>query len=174
MTITMTPSSSSEAASSKREDMTAEIARPLQDRKKCKYCNYEHRDDFDLKFHEEMHEEYCEEKEVERQMRREYEMMLIRRFNLKKEIMSLQRSFAANEVNIKDYETDKETKELAYGVRERVWENRTRKNWHSDTSFADEHLDLGYYVLTNRERELAAAAAKGALPHYFELDHGIR
>jgi hypothetical protein len=145
------------AATAKGED-AAEIARPLQYLKKCRYCSYEHRDDFDLKFHEEMHDEYCEEKEVKRQMCREYEMMLMRRFNLKKEIVSLQRSFAANEVNIKDYETDKETKESAYVVRERVWENRTRKNWDSDTSFADEHLDLGYYVLTNRERELAAAA----------------
>lgn len=86
-------------------------------------------------------------------------MLLMRRFNLKKEIRLLQRSFAANEITIKDYETDKETKELAYEVREKVWETRARKNWHSDTSFADEYLELGYYVLTNRERELAVAAA---------------
>jgi hypothetical protein len=89
---------------------------------------------------------------------REYEMMLMRRFNLKKELSSLQRSFAANEVSINDYETDEDTKEFAYEVRERVWENRARKNWHSDTSFVDEHLELGYYVLTRRERELAEAA----------------
>jgi hypothetical protein len=57
----------------------------------------------------------------------EYEMMLMRRFNLKKEISSLQRSFATNEVNIKDYETDDETKEFAYEVRERAWENRARE-----------------------------------------------
>src|ERR687898_346002 len=89
---------------------------------------------------------------------REYEMMLMRRFNLKKELSSLQRSFAANEANIKDYETDEETKEFASKVRERVWENRARKNERSDTSFVDEHLELGYYVLTRRERELAEAA----------------
>lgn len=157
MTITMTPSSLE--ASTKGEVAVTEIARPLQELKKCKYCNYEHRDDFDLKFHEEMHKEYCEEKEVKRQKRREYEMMLMRRFDLKKEIRLLQRSFAANEINIKDYETDEETKEFAYEVRERVWENRARKIWHSDTSFDDEYLELGYYVLTIRERELAAAAA---------------
>jgi hypothetical protein len=111
-----------------------------------------------LKFHEEMHKEYCEEKEIKRQNAREYEMMLMRRFDLKKEIGSLQRSFAANEVSIKDYETDEETKKFAYEVRERVWENRARKNERSDTSLVDEHLDLGYYVLTRRERELAEAA----------------
>jgi hypothetical protein len=119
---------------------------------------YEHWDDFDLKFHEEMHKEYCEEKEIKQQNAREYEMMLLRRFNLKKELSSLQRSFATNEANIKDYESDEETKEFASEVRERVWENRARKNERSDTSFVDEHLDLGYYVLTRRERELAEAA----------------
>jgi uncharacterized protein YeaO (DUF488 family) len=60
MTLTMKPSSS--AANTKGEGAALEIARPLQDLKKCKYCNYEHWDDFDLKFHEEMHKEYCEEK----------------------------------------------------------------------------------------------------------------
>ena len=89
---------------------------------------------------------------------REYEMMLMRRFNLKKELSSLQRSFAANEANIKDYETDEETKEFASQVRERVWENRARKNERSDTSFVDEHIELGYYVLTRHERELVEAA----------------
>jgi hypothetical protein len=156
MTLTMMPSSS---AANAKEAATAEIARPSQDLKKCRYCNYEHWDDFDLKLHEEMHKEYCEEKEVERQKRREYEMMLMRRFNLKKEIRLLQRSYAANEVNIKDYESDEDTREFAYEVRERVWQNRARENWRSDTSFVDEHLELGYYILTNRERELAAAAA---------------
>lgn len=157
MTLRMTPSSSSSATKSKGEDAAEEIARLLQYVKKCRYCDYENWDDFDLRFHEEQqHKEYCEEKdEVKRQMRREYEMMLMRRFNLKKEILSLQRSFATNEVNIKDYETDEETKEFAYEVRERVWANRARKNWRSDTSFVDEHLDLGYYALTDRERELA-------------------
>lgn len=86
-------------------------------------------------------------------------MMLMRRFNLKKEIKLLQQSFAANEVNIKDYETDEDTKEFAYEVREKVWENRARKSWRSDTSFVEEHLELGYYSLTDREKELAAAAA---------------
>jgi uncharacterized protein YeaO (DUF488 family) len=75
MTLTMTPSSW--AANTKREDAAPEIARSLQDLKKCKYCNYEHWDDFDLKFHEEMHKEYCEDKEIIRQKRREYELMLI-------------------------------------------------------------------------------------------------
>lgn len=159
MTLTMTPSSSSSSSvNAKGEDATAEIARPLQYLKKCRYCNYEHWDDFDLKSHEEMHKEYCEEKEIKRQNAREYEMMLMRRFNLKKELSSLQRSFAANELNIKNYETEEDTKEFASEVRERVWENRARKNERSDTSFVDEHLDLGYYVLTRRERELAEAA----------------
>jgi hypothetical protein len=155
MASTMTTS----AKNSKGEEAAAEIERPLQHLKKCRYCNYEHWDNFDLKFHEEMHKEYCEEKEIKLQKRREYEMMLMRRFNLKKEISSLQRSFAANESNIKDYESDEDTKEFAYEVRERVWKNRARKNWSSDTSFVNEHLELGYYVLTDHERELAAAAA---------------
>jgi hypothetical protein len=116
-------------------------------------------EDFHLKFHEEeQHKEYCEENKDNWQKRREYEMMLMRRFNLKKEISSLQRCFAANEVNIKDYETDEDTKEFAYEVRERAWKNRARKNSLSDTSLVDEHLELGYYILTSREKELAAAA----------------
>ena len=108
---------------------------------------------------EQMHKEDREEKEVKQQKRREYEMMLMRRFNLKREIGLLQRSFAANEVNIKDYESDEDTREFACDVRERVWEKRAMKNWRSDTSFVNEHLELGYYVLTDREMELAAAAA---------------
>src|SRR5215210_8914000 len=139
---------------------STEMCDPYNTCKKCRDCNYKNWDDFDLRFHEEQpHKEYCgEEDEVSRQKRREYEMMLMRRFNLKKEISSLQRSFAANEANIKDYESDEETKAFASEVRERVWENRAKKNEHSDTSFVDEHLDLGYYVLTVRERELAEAA----------------
>ena len=82
--------------------------------------------------------------------------MLIRRFNLKKEIRSLYQSFTANEVDIKDYETEKDTKELAYEVRERAWDYRARENWNTDTSFVGEYLD---YVLTDRERELAAVAS---------------
>ena len=156
MTLTMT---TSPAANRKGEDAAAEIARTLQSHKKCRYCNYEHWDDFDLRFHEEKHKEDCEEKELKRQKRREYEMMLIRRFNLKKEIRLLHQSFAANEIDIKDYEADEETKKVAYEVRERIWENRARENWSSDTSFADEYLELGDYVLTDREKELAAAAA---------------
>ena len=149
------------AANAKEEDASAEIARSLQYLKKCRYCIDEDWDDLDLKkfLEEKKHKEYLEEKdEVNLQKRREYEMMLIRRFNLKKEISSLQRGFAANEASIKDYESDEDTKEFAYQVREKVWENRTRKNWRSDTSFVDEHLDLGYYVLTRREKELAGAA----------------
>lgn len=111
-----------------------------------------------------MYKEDREEKEeVKQQKCREYEMMLMRRFNLKKEISSLQRSFAANEENIKDYESNEETKEFAHEVRERVWENRASKNWRSDTSFVNEHLELGYYVLTDRERELAVAASSSHL-----------
>ena len=156
MTLTMTPSSS--AANSKGEDAAEEIVRPLQYLKKCRYCNYEHWDDFDLKFHEELHKEYREEEdELKLQKRREYEMMLMRRFNLKKEILSLQRILASNEINIKDYEMDEETKEFAYEARKRVWANWARKDWRSDTSYVDEHLDLGYYALTDREREMAAA-----------------
>ena len=56
----------STAANAKGEDTAAKIARPLQDLKKCKYCNYEHWDEFDLRFHEEMHKEYCEEKRSKR------------------------------------------------------------------------------------------------------------
>jgi hypothetical protein len=136
---------------------------PYNTCEKCRDCNYENWDDFDLRFHEEQsHKEYCREEEEEGEISwqkcREYEMMLMRRFNLKKELSSLQRSFAANEANIKDYESDEETKAFASEVRERVWENRAGKNERSDTPFGDEHLDLGYYVLTLRERELAEAA----------------
>jgi exonuclease VII large subunit len=104
-----------------------------------------------------------EKEEVKQQKCREYEMMLMRRLNLKKEISSLKRSFTTNELNIKDYESNEETKEFAHEVRERVWENRARKNWRSDTPFVNEHLELGYYVLSDRERELAAAAANSHL-----------
>ena len=45
---------------------TAANTRRLQDLKKCKYCDYEHWDEFDLRFHEEMHEEYCKEKRLKR------------------------------------------------------------------------------------------------------------
>jgi hypothetical protein len=58
MALTLTASS---AANPKRK-AASEIARHLQDLKKCKYCNYEHWDDFDLRFHEEMHDEYCKAK----------------------------------------------------------------------------------------------------------------
>ena len=113
---------------------------------------------------EQMYKDDRKEKEEVRQQKcREYEMMLMRRLNLKKEISSLKRSFTANELNIKDYESNEETKEFAHEVRERVWENRARKNWRSDTSFVNEHLELGYYVLSDRERELAGAAANSHL-----------
>ena len=52
----------STSSNTRGEDAASEIARHLQDLKKCKYCNYEHWDDFDLRFHEEMHDEYCKEK----------------------------------------------------------------------------------------------------------------
>jgi len=117
-----------------------------------------------LKFQKHQHKKYLEEKdEASWQKRREYEMMLMRRFHLTKEIRLLQRSFAANEINIKEYETNKDTREFACKVREGVWENRIRENWHSDTSFADEHLELGYYVLTLHEKELASAVLRDTM-----------
>jgi phosphoribosyl-ATP pyrophosphohydrolase len=111
-----------------------------------------------LRFQKQQHKKYWKEKDdgASWQKRREYELMLMRRFNLKKQIRLLQRSIAANEISIKDYETAEDTKEFACKVREEVWENRSRKNWHSDTSFADEHVELGYYVLTLHEKELAS------------------
>jgi hypothetical protein len=115
-----------------------------------------------LRFQKQQHKKYLEEKDdaASWQKRREYELMLMRRFNLKKQIRLLQRSIAANEISIKDYETAEDTKELACEVREEVWENRSRKNWHSDTSFADEHVELGYYVLTLHEKELASTVLR--------------
>lgn len=138
---TMTASSNTGTENAKREGAAAEIARTLQTYKKCKYCNYEHWDEFDLKFHQEMHKEYCEEKEVKRQRRRAYEIMLMNRLNLKKEIRSLCQNFVANEKEINAFETDEDTREFACEVRERVWENRTRENWRSDTSFVGELLE---------------------------------
>ncbi len=106
-----------------------------------------------MKFQKQPHKKYFEEKDnASWQNRQEYELMLMRRFNLKKEIILLQQSFDANEIRIKDYETDEDTKEFACKVREGVWKNRARQNWHSETSFADEHLELGYYVLTPMKR----------------------
>ncbi len=61
-----------------------------------------------------------------------------------KKIKLIQRSFAANGVEIKDYETDEDTKDAAYQIRERVWEYRARKDRRSNTSFINEHLELGY------------------------------
>jgi predicted transcriptional regulator len=66
MASIMTRSSAS-GARTRGENAGAEIARPLQGPKKCRYCNFEHFDDFDLKFHEEMHKQYCEEEEISRQ-----------------------------------------------------------------------------------------------------------
>ena len=118
-----------------------------------------------MRFQKQQHKKYLEEKDdgAHWQKRREYELMLMRRFNLKKQIRLLQRSIAANEISIKDYETAEDTKELACKVREEVWENRSRKNWHSDTSFADEHVELGYYVLTLHEKELASTVLREAV-----------
>ena len=73
MTAIMVPSSSLSASNTKGTRM--EIARSLQDLKKCKYCNYEHWDDFDLKRHEEMHKGYCVEEEVKRQKHQEFETL---------------------------------------------------------------------------------------------------
>ena len=156
MTLTMIPSSS---ANAKGQDAINETAHTLHELKKCKYCNYKHWDELDLRFHQEMHKEYCEENEINRQKRREYEIMLMKRLSLKREIRLLHQSFATNEMEIKIYETDEHTKELAHEVRERVRENRTRGNWDSDTSYTDEYLDLGNYVLTDRESELAAVTS---------------
>jgi hypothetical protein len=52
------------ASTANSEVKDVEIAQTLQNRRKCKYCNYEHWDEFDLRFHEEMHKEYCEEKRL--------------------------------------------------------------------------------------------------------------
>ena len=62
MTLKIARSSTS-AAYTKGED-AAEIARPLQNLKQCKYCDFEHFDDFHLKFHEEIHKQYYEEREI--------------------------------------------------------------------------------------------------------------
>jgi hypothetical protein len=115
-----------------------------------------------LRFQKQQHKKYLEEKDdgANWQKRREYELMLMRRFNLKKQIRLLQQSIAANEISIKDYENAEDTKEFACKVREGVWENRARKNWHSDTSFVDEHVELGYYVLTLHEKELASTVLR--------------
>jgi hypothetical protein len=119
-----------------------------------------------LRFQKQQHKKYLEEKDDDGaswQKRREYELMLMRRFNLKKQIILLQRSIAANEISINDYETAEDTKEFACKVREGVWENRARKNWQSDTSFADEHVELGYYVLTLHEKERASTVLREAV-----------
>ena len=116
-----------------------------------------------MRFQKQQHKKYLEEKDDDGaswQKRREYELMLMRRFNLKKQIILLQRSIAANEISINDYETAEDTKELACKVREEVWENRARKNWRSDTYFAGEHVELGYYVLTLHEKELASTVLR--------------
>src|SRR5688500_7045328 len=65
-------SSSLLAANAKGGDASVEIAPPSQDTKKCRYCNYEHLDILDLRFHEEMHKGHCEEKEVMRHEGGEY------------------------------------------------------------------------------------------------------
>jgi predicted transcriptional regulator len=66
-------SSSLLAANAKGGDAFVEIAPPSQDAKKCRYCNYEHLDIVDLRFHEEMHKGHCKEKEVMRHEGEEYE-----------------------------------------------------------------------------------------------------
>jgi hypothetical protein len=52
------------AANTKKQSAAAENAQALQNIRKCKYCKYQHWDEFALKFHEEMHKEYCEEKRL--------------------------------------------------------------------------------------------------------------
>ena len=75
MTLAMTHSSASSAAAyTQDEDAAAEIAQPLQDvKKRCRYCSFEHFDDFDLKFHQDMHKQNWEEKEIRQQEPQEYE-----------------------------------------------------------------------------------------------------
>ena len=70
MTLRLTSSSS---ANTKGEYGSAEIVRPLKDLKKSRYCNYEHCDEFDLRFHEKVPKEYREDKEIIRQKRQGYE-----------------------------------------------------------------------------------------------------
>src|SRR5919206_3052365 len=70
MTLTMMPSSS---VNTEGQDGAKERAHIPWELKKCKYCNYEHWDEFNLRFHEEMHKDCCEDKEIIRQKRREYE-----------------------------------------------------------------------------------------------------
>jgi predicted transcriptional regulator len=60
------------AANAKGGHASVEIALPSQDTKKCRYCNYEHLDILDLRFHEEMHKGHCEAKEVMRHEGEEY------------------------------------------------------------------------------------------------------
>jgi hypothetical protein len=71
--MTLIMGRSSAPASHTRREYAAEIARPLQHPKKCRYCNYEQFDDFDLKFHEEMYKQYYEQNRIGQQERREYE-----------------------------------------------------------------------------------------------------
>ena len=52
------------AANTKEGNAAAENEQTLQNVRKCKYCTYQHWDEFALKFHEEMHKEYCEEKRL--------------------------------------------------------------------------------------------------------------
>ena len=65
--------SSSLFAAHSGKDEAAKVASMSQDARKCKYCNYEHRDEFDLRSHQQMHRAYCEEKEVMHHEDTEYE-----------------------------------------------------------------------------------------------------
>src|SRR3712207_194320 len=65
--------SSSLFAAHSGKDEAAKVAPQSQDARKCKYCNYEHRDEFDLRSHQQMHRAYCEEKEVMHHEDTEYE-----------------------------------------------------------------------------------------------------
>ena len=73
--MTLSSSSSLLAANSKGENAPVDIVQPSQDLKKCKYCNYEDQDAFDLRFHEEVHKGYFEDKESTRHEDREDETL---------------------------------------------------------------------------------------------------
>ena len=52
------------AANANEKNAAAEYEQTVRIVRKCKYRKYQHWDEFDLKFHEEMHKEYCEEKRL--------------------------------------------------------------------------------------------------------------
>jgi hypothetical protein len=52
------------AANTNEKNAAAEKEQSFRNVRKCKYCKYQHWEEFALKFHEEMHKEYCEEKRL--------------------------------------------------------------------------------------------------------------